>query len=225
MFVQNKEPFKTKAQKERIISVNFKKEDITPETQEAFNTLIQIPPSEFAYLFINILSHRQAIEANWYTEFIKAKKELYKAIPDNRLNENHALILAFHRVLCRIISVDYDLKSFIEEIGRKRYEECNKNNETIADHFFNVLLGLEHDENDKDQCLKTNDDTKLIFIHLGKALKKIDEKGYRFYTQLKDLQNSLREHPSFVESNAGRQLGGSYQKVWIFDLQKIVEEA
>lgn len=225
MFVQNKEPFKTKAQKERIISMHFKKEDITLETQEAFNTLTQIQPSEFAYFVVNIMSHRQAIEANWYAEFLKAKKELYKAIPDNRLNENHALILAFHRLLCSTICIDYDSKPFIEEIGKKRYEECNKNNETIADHFFNVLLGLEHSENDKDQCLKINKDTNLIFIHLGKALKKIDEKGYRFYTQLKDLQNSLRDHPSFVESNAGRQLGGSYQKVWIFDLQKIVEEA
>ena len=171
------------------------------------------------------MSHRKQIEADWYNEFERARKELYETIPDNRLNENHALILAFYRLLCRIISLEHDLKPYIKEIGQKRFDECNKNCETVADHFFNILLGLENDESDKESCLRLNEGSNHIFINLGKALKKINEKGYRFYAQIKDLQNSLREHASFLDSNVGRQLGGSYQKVWIFDLQKIVGQA
>jgi hypothetical protein len=52
----------------------------------------------------------------------------------------------------------------------------------------------------------------------------IEKKGLPLKVQLKDLQGSLQDHPSFIKSNAGRQLGKTYQKVWIFDLQKIVEE-
>jgi len=116
------------------------------------------------------------------------------------------------------------LKPYIEDIGQKKYDECNQRNETIADHFINVLLGMDHTETGEEQCLRIIKEENQLLIHLGKAMKKIDKEGYRFNVQLKDLQQSLREHPSFIKSNAGRQLGGNYTKVWIFDLQKIVEE-
>jgi hypothetical protein len=45
----------------------------------------------------------------------------------------------------------------------------------------------------------------------------IGKKGLPLKVQLKDLQGSLQEHPSFIKSNTGRQLGGNYTKVWIFD--------
>lgn len=170
------------------------------------------------------MSHRLLIELEWYNEFIKAKTELYEKIPDNRLNENHALILAFHRLLCGIIGVEYDLKSYIEQIGQKKYEECNNRNETLADYFLNFLLGNEINEDIEDPCYKIIENQHQIYIHLGKAIMAIEKKGLPLKVQLKDLQASLQDHPSFIKSNAGRQLGGTYTKVWIFDLQKIVEE-
>ena len=224
MFVQNKEPFKTKPQKERVISLPFHKNEITLETKEAFNNLTQIPIQELAHFFVNIMSNRQMIEAEWYNEFIKAKKELYKKIPDNRLNENYALILAFHRLLCGLIGVEYDLKPYIEDIGQKKFDECNNRNETLADYFLNLLLGNELNENEDDPCYKIIENQHQIYIHLGKAIMAIEKKGLPLKVQLKDLQGSLQDHPSFIKSNAGRQLGKTYQKVWIFDLQKIVEE-
>jgi hypothetical protein len=224
MFVQNKEPFKTKPQKERVISLPFHKEEITPETKEAFNKLTQIPIRELANFYVEIMSNRQKIEAEWHNEFIKAKKELYEKIPDNRLNENYSLILTFHRLLCQLIDIDYDLKAYIEQLGQKKYEECNNRNETIADHFFNVLFGMKHTDSEEEQCIKIIKEENSIFIHLGKAMKRIDKEGYRFAVQLKDLQQSLHEHPSFIKSNTGKQLGGTYQKGWLFDLQKIAEE-
>jgi hypothetical protein len=224
MFVQNKEPFKTKPQKERVISIPFQKNEITLETREAYDNLIKIPISELAYFIVDIMSHRLIIELEWYNEFIKAKTELYEKIPDNRLNENHALILAFHRLLCGIIGVEYDLKSYIEQIGQKKYEECNNRNETLADYFLNLLLGNEINEDKEDPCYKIIENQHQIYIHLGKAIMAIEKKGLPLKVQLKDLQASLQDHPSFIKSNAGRQLGGTYTKVWIFDLQKIVEE-
>jgi hypothetical protein len=224
MFVQNKEPFKTKPQKERVISLPFHKNEITLETKEAFNNLTQIPIQELAHFFINIMSNRQMIEAEWYNEFIKAKNELYKKIPDNRLNENYALILAFHRLLCGLIGVEYNLKPYIEDIGQKKYDECNNRNETLADYFLNLLLGNELNEYEDDPCYKIIENQHQIYIHLGKAIMAIEKKGLPLKVQLKDLQGSLQDHPSFIKSNAGRQLGKTYQKVWIFDLQKIVEE-
>ncbi|MBU4232788.1 MAG: toprim domain-containing protein [Desulfobacterales bacterium] len=224
MFVQNKEPFKTKPQKERVISLQFLKEEITPKTSEAFHSLIKKPLPELAYFIVIIMSQRQQIESGWHIEFLKAKKELYETIPDNRLNENYALILAFHRLLCALLGVNYDLKPYIEDIGQKKYEECNQRNETIADYFFNLLLGNEINEDKEDPCYKIIENQHQIYIHLGKAIMAIEKKGLPLKVQLKDLQGSLQDHPSFIQSNAGRQLGGTYTKVWIFDLQKIVEE-
>jgi hypothetical protein len=169
------------------------------------------------------MSHRQKIEAEWHTEFLKAKKELYKAIPDNRLNENYALLLAFHNLLCDMIGIEYDLKSYIKSIGQNKYDDCNKTNETIADYFFNLLLGNELNESGDDQCYKFNEHEQQIYIHLPKAIMAIEKKGLPFKgIQIKDLQKSLHDHSSFLASNQNRQLAGRSQKVWIFDYQKIV---
>ena len=223
LFVQNKEPFKTKPQKERVISLRFKKEDISPETSAAFHKLTQIPIAELGNFFIEIMSQRHKIESEWYDEYVKAKKELYSKIPDNRLNENHALILAFHRLLSNIIDVNYDLKPYIEHIGQVKYNDCNKSNETIADYFFDLLLGNVINGDSINQCYKINEQDNKIYIHLGKAIKAIEKQGLPLRVQLKDLQQSLLEHPSFIESNKGnRQIGGIFQKTWIFDSQKII---
>jgi len=223
LFVQNKEPFKTKPQKERVISLRFKKEDISQETSTAFHKLTQIPIAELGNFFIEIMSQRHKIESEWYDEYVKAKEELYSKIPDNRLNENHALILAFHRLLSNIIDVNYDLKQYIEHIGQVKYNDCNKSNETIADYFFDLLLGNVINGDSENQCYKINEQDNKIYIHLGKAIKAIEKQGLPLRVQLKDLQQSLLEHPSFIESNKGnRQIGGIFQKTWIFDSQKII---
>lgn len=123
-----------------------------------------------------------------------------------------------------MIGVEYDLKPYIEHIGQNKYEECNNRNETLADYFFNLLLGNELNENEDDPCYKIIETQHQIYIHLGKAIMAIEKKGLPLKIQIKDLQGSLQDHPSFIKSNAGRQLAKTYQKVWIFDLQKIAEE-
>ncbi|MFZ5447059.1 MAG: toprim domain-containing protein [Thermodesulfobacteriota bacterium] len=224
MFVQNVEQFRSRAQRERVISLKFEKKDLTVETKKALDDLLKIPLAQLSHFFVDVMAHRNQIEDEWYDEFKHCQEELYEAIPDNRLNENYALILAFHRLLCKIIEIEYDLRPYIEQLGKEKYEECNRRDETVADHFFNLLLGLDHDERDQQACYRTIAENNQLFIHIGKALKRIDDAGYRFTVQLKDLHASLKEHPSFIKSNDGRQLGGTYQKGWLFDYEKIVTD-
>jgi hypothetical protein len=139
LFVQNREPFKSKAQKERVISVHFKEDALTPETREAFNELIRVPISEMAYFFPYIMKHRESFESKWFDAFQQARDDIKTTIGDARITDNHALILAFHRLLCDVLQVNYDLKPYIEQIGKAKQKECRNRVENVADVFFDVI--------------------------------------------------------------------------------------
>ncbi len=143
LFVQNREPFRSKAQKERVVSVQFKEANLTPETTEAFNKLLQIPISEMAYFFPCVMKHRETFESNWHSAFQQAKEDVKDSIGDARITENHALILGFHRLLCNVLQVEYDLKPYIEAIGRAKKRECRTRDESIADVFFDYISKID----------------------------------------------------------------------------------
>ena len=226
LFVQNREPFRTKAQKERVISLHFKESDLTAETTEAFNRLLQIPISEMAYFFPFVMKHRQAIESDWYDVFQQAKEDIGQAIGDARITENHALILAFHRLLCKVLDVAYDLKPYIEEIGKAKRRECRTRDESIADVFFDLLDKMPVSEA---WFLIRNQETNHMIVNLTEALQKIKDDRDSFSVQIKDLQASLREHPAYLESDKlhrftkknGQDIENKPLRAWIFDVTKI----
>jgi hypothetical protein len=194
LFVQNTEPFRTRAQRERVISLKFNKEDVTPETGQAFKELMAVPIEQFAHFFVEVMAFRQTIEANWQEGFAQAKTDLWEAIPDNRLCDNHALVLAFHRLLCQIIGVDYNLQPYIEKIGRQKFIDCSSRREDVSDHFFDILLNLDEPKEEStptiSNCLEIKDND--LFINVPESLKLIGRLGYKFNVQLKDLHDSLQ---------------------------------
>lgn len=229
LFVQNREPFKTKAQKERVVSVEFKEDSLTPETSQAFNKLIQIPISEMTYFFPYVMKHRETFESKWFDAFQQARNDIKAAIGDARITDNHALILAFHRLLCDVLQVSYDLKPYIEEIGKRKQKECRYRAESVADIFFDVLNRMDTDEA---WFMVIDKDAGQLIVNLDNALQKIRDDKINFQVQIKDLQTSLENHPAKIMSNkpyrftkiCGQTNEKKQLRAWIFDVNKILNK-
>jgi len=173
--------------------------------------------------------HQGLFESKWYEEFKKAKRDLNLVIVDARINENHALILAFHRLLCGILNTDYDLQPYIEKIGNKKQNECMYRDETIADTFLNIVLNFNTSDTG---FFDIDPDSKMLFINLEGALQKIKDNQIAFPVQLRELYSPLKEHPAFIESmknhyfkeTKGTETESIRKKSWVFDFNKINEE-
>ena len=227
LFVQNREPFKTKAQKERVVSVQFKEEDLTPETSKAFNKLIQIPIAEMAYFFPYVMKHRELFESKWFDAFRQSREDIKTVIGDARITDNHALILTFHRLLCEVLGVNYDLKPYIEEIGKEKKRQCRHRAESVADIFFDIIIQF---SNENLWFVDIEKETNRMFVNLTEALTKINNEKIRSGIQIKDLQASLKEHPAYIECNERhyftKQSGQTVEKErlrsWVFNTLEIL---
>ncbi len=225
LFVQNNEPFKTKAQRERVISLKFKKDEQNRETTAAFNKLHQTPLAEFSYFFPFIMKHRKTIEVKWFGAFQQAKEDLKGEIQDARINENHALILAFHRILCEMIKIENPLRGYIEEIGSKKQQECSRSFEDIADFFFDIVLSLDTTKDDFTFSCDLKETDHALWLYLPGVVKVIRDEGYPLNVQLKDLQSSLQKHPAYKKHNISHRFSdctaSQVQKAWVFDIRII----
>ncbi|MBF0454003.1 MAG: toprim domain-containing protein [Magnetococcales bacterium] len=231
MFVQNTEAFSSRAQKERVISVGISKDSLTDVTRSAYDTLTKMALPELASFFTEIMKHRKQIEKQWPTAFERAKKDLQQSVPDNRINENHGILLAFHRLMSAIIGIDHNLLPYIEMIGQKKMAECEQRQETIADSFLKVLMEQDIDQRFADvPLILLRKDKGEIVVHVENCLAYLREKNHTSFN-LKDLQPALQEHPSYVGTRRDRfdvTKNGSPSKVqcraWCFDYRVIVRE-
>jgi hypothetical protein len=225
LFVQNTDPFRTRAQKERLISLRFIREEMTPEAATAFNELQRIPPAQMAHFFVEVMRHREAIQAAWFGQFNQAKEALRETVKDPRITENHALILAFHNVLVERLGIEHDLQPFIEQIALKKVQECAHRSETLADHFFTALNGLTGNlaetAVDKFQEVSGN----RLFLILPEAVRQLRNQNYDV-GRTAELQTALKEHPAFLESNKAHRgyFGGQVRevhRVWVFNTEMV----
>lgn len=227
-FVQNCEPFRQRAEKERVISLKFSTDTLNYNTKEAFDKLAGKKPDEFAGFLPELFKHREAIESQWYSEFQQACKDISGAIPDNRICENHAVPLGFHRLFCEFFKINHDSQPFIEKIGKAKIVSCQKRTLTPADHFFDALdslpdqitgLGdIEFSESKNAFCFLKNG--KFFFNRPG-AEEAIRAAGITLdYPER--LGKALQEHPAYIEANKSTRFGnGKTRKAWIFDVKKL----
>jgi hypothetical protein len=229
LFVQNVEPFYTKAQKERAISIPFKSEHLNENTASALETLLQTPLTVIATFYQYIMRNREIIESLWFEEYESGKTDLMAGIGDARITENHALVLGFHRLLCRILERDYHLYPYIFGIGRLKQQECSRREETIADTFFSVLRTLDLSEDDSSNWFleRDNENRSYHYLHLQGALDKIRDERHAFNVPIKDLQASLKVHPAYVNNTKHYFFvnGDSKQfRCWLIDWEKIIAD-
>jgi hypothetical protein len=227
LFVQNREPFTSRAQKERVISLEFRAEHLSPATAAAFNRLVAIPPAQLASFFVAVMASRQEMEAGWEGAHAQAKADLAPAIPDARLCENHAVVLAFHRLLCGLLGVSHDLRPYIEQVGQAKLREVNAGPESPGDYFLGLLAALA-----PGRGLRGGEagpwgkvEGGRLYVNLPEAVRQVEAKGYRLGSSIGELQGSLRGHPAFVESGArvwlGEGSGRRQVRCWLFDLARL----
>ncbi|MCK5507408.1 MAG: toprim domain-containing protein [Desulfobacterales bacterium] len=230
-FVQNNEPFKTRAQKERVISLKFSTDDLNDHTKTAFDSLMTVPLSELAGFLPAVMEYRPFIEKSWEHRFKQARGDLKKAIPDNRINENHALILTFHRMLKERFNLGDDLQPFFEKIGKAKMESCKQRTQTPADFFFDALNELpdtikgsgEHGEYTSPKSAFCEIIENNLFINRTRAEQAIRATGM-ILDYPERLGSSLQIHPAFLRSGVNHRFTGIKDKpvkAMVFDIMRM----
>ena len=145
MFVQNREPFFSRPQKERVVSLRFKNEFLNEATAAAVHRLNEIPLEKLAYFMCWILRGRQMIEECWHEEFVNVRARIQPEIRDPRITDNHALVLAFHKLLIRLIDVQNHIDDFVVETGKEKISACEDDTTPLAAEFLNTLREIDED--------------------------------------------------------------------------------
>jgi hypothetical protein len=231
MFVANLEPFTTRPQRERAISLPFKADQITPETAEAVHRIDTEPNDELAGFFVQVMAKRQEIEVGWFDEYEACKREMHCLGITARLVETHSLAWAFHRLFCRLFGVEYDLKPYLFEIAARKHRICVSRDETPADVFLGLLDEIKGGDASASDFLKVDESQGQIAVNLVGAIQRIEkDRGTQIYfSSIDKLQQSLREHPAYVAANRPTRFkardGRSIQKrAWIFDIGRLTDE-
>ncbi|MBF0474562.1 MAG: toprim domain-containing protein [Deltaproteobacteria bacterium] len=223
-FIQNKEPFNSKAQHERVVSVHFSEDDITSQTAVAFNQLVRIPQEELAWIFLFIMQHRKDIEVNWFDFFENNKIKFLQETGDPRITENHALLYTFHELISNIIGVESNLYNYFIKIAKAKVLKCAHRIETEADSFFNKMNQI----SDIKLAYCQESDDKCLYLNIPACLRVLKEEGFPIPLET-ILRPSLEEHPAWIRSGYVRRgyFGEAVKKntkVWVFDIKKLLKE-
>jgi hypothetical protein len=237
-FIQNADPMRTKAQKERTITLELKKSSFTPETADAFQALSKIPAADFAALGQYLLQQRGTIESSWHAEYVKAQEYL-DLIQDARIRNNYALLMAFHRLLCtftkRTEAFQKQIDILIERMAVDRVEACSARTPDLADYFFEVAFDLDRTEREVILNLDIQQEKGLLWFNLPGLCRAIDQSRIPLKGSTRDLQEALNNHPAHIKHNEPYRFQGTYQKAelniyvklikqkkaWCFDLKKL----
>jgi hypothetical protein len=231
-FAQNFEPFKSRAAKERVISIKFSTDELTDDSKAAYDEVCALPLPKLAGFLLAVLKEREFFESNWRSYHEQAKKDLWRAVPDNRINENHAILLAFHRLLCEKFGISHDLLAYFEEIGSKKIVACQQRTLTPADLFFekvnelpDVVDGQKGEEDSVKNAFWEVKDGQL-YINLPRAETAIRAAGMSL-DQPERLLKSLQEHPAFIRSGKNCRFAGAKHrpvKAFVFDITRLEDE-
>ena len=213
----------------RPLHLHFDKKNLNEETKAAFDELVKIPLSELAGFLPTLLQHRQMIESKWLEMHQATKAEL--KITDNRICENHALILGFHRLLCQCFDIEHDLFWHFVTIGNDKVDSCQSRQYSVADYFFDALKVL------PPEITGVGEDHRFIqvkdpFLHIKEGKLFVSrpgaERALRDNGMVLDypekLGASLQEHPAFLEAGKNHRFPGRDKgpiKAMVFDLERL----
>jgi len=226
LFCQNTEPFNSKAEKQRVISLLFKADQITDTSREAFDALMTIEKGELAGIMQQVLLNRSHFK-EWFKEYEAARGNL-GPMDERRIQDNHALFLAFHRLLCSCFGIKEDVAvtRFLTEIGQLKCITSATRKTTTADHFFELLDEIPDEK--AVYCYHVDPEKGFIMINLPKVEKILRDKSFNFQAN-ENLQQALQKHPSFIRNGLNYrfphspELDGSgrtvQRRVWVFSLE------
>jgi len=233
LFSQNSEPFNKKQEKQRVISLHFKADQLSEASRTAYEKIVAVDKKELAGIFRAVLTNRSTFEA-WNKEYQQAIKDI-APMSERRILQTHALALAFHRLFCscfKIASNDKAMLQFVKEICRKKCITSAIRQTTIADHFFELLDTIDDDK--RGEAYEIDLRKEQIYVNLPRIENIIRNKGISF--QLNEaLSQALQKHPAYIKNShlyrfpndpdcdhSGRP---RQRRSWVFDLQWFVKNA
>lgn len=227
-FVANNEVFQGKAERERVISIEFKTDDLTETTRKAHDQLCRIPLPELTRTILVTLKHRQTFESEWYDAFLQASKDLAE-ISNRRIRENHALLLAFHRLFCEVHGIkNIRLKNYLKKIGRLKEISSAAREHSLVEDLFEKIDLIQDDK--LTSCLDADEETGMIHIYLAGVEQNLRSIGLQFSAN-RALFDALQMHPAFVKSSVyfrfpndpekGLDGRSKLRRTWKFDAKKM----
>ncbi len=199
LFCQNTEPFNSKQEKQRVISLHFQADQITETSRAAYEKIMAIDKRELAGIIQQVLINR-ANFSSWDKEYQKAMADL-APMSEQRILQNHALVLAFHRLFCTCFQIKHDdaaITRFLAETCRKKCETSAIRQTTIADHFFELLDTIQ-DEN-KLKAYHIDKEKKRIYVNLPIVENLIRNKGISLQLN-ESLSQALQKHPAYIKNS------------------------
>jgi hypothetical protein len=233
LFCQNTEPFMSKAEKQRVISLHFLADQLTDTSRAAYEKIMTTDKREVAGIIQQTLINR-AHFSGWDKEYQKAMTDL-APMSEQRILQNHALVLAFHRLFCSCFHISHDdatVTGFIRETCRKKCETSATRTTSIADHFFELLDTV---ETDKLSAVYHADPNKNeIYINLPRAENLIRNKGINFNFN-ETFSQSLQRHPAYIKNSYRYRFPSDpefderglprQRRAWVFSLEWFKNEA
>ncbi|MGE4401823.1 MAG: toprim domain-containing protein [Desulfobulbus sp.] len=232
LFSQNLEPFNSKAEKQRTISLEFKAEGISDSTRAAYEKLTAIDKREIAGIMQQVLIKRAHFK-DWHKEYTAAQTTL-RPMAERRILDNHALILAFYRLFCTCFDIDIEppVIAFMAKIGRKKCVTSAIRRTTVADHFFELLDSIDTER--YPTACHYNLERKLVLVNLPEVERVLRNRGLNF--QISELlTRALQEHPSYLRNSLKYRFPGTpeldlsgrpiQKKSWVFDLEWFIKNS
>jgi hypothetical protein len=176
---------------------------------------------------VETLQNRSRLEESWQEEYQRAIDDL-AGVDNRRILQNHALVLAWHRLFCRIHKIRHDLADFMRETAIKKTESAAAQTYTAAHHFFETIDLLDGEK--LKTCIHVDEKTKLLYINLPAVEQLIRNKGANF-SYHDNLSKALTEHPAYVKNSFRFRFPGDpeidsdgrprQRRCWIFDCNKL----
>ncbi|MCF8056543.1 MAG: toprim domain-containing protein [Desulfocapsa sp.] len=224
MMVQNTEPFNQKAEKQRVISLHFDHTDLTENTRAAYEQLVKIPLPQLTRVLVLTLQKHQLFESSWQETYNQAIDDL-AGVENRRILQNHALVLAFHRLFCQAHKIDYDLTDFILKTAHEKCRTSDIKAYSPADKFFEAIDIL--DDEKSAHHLHFDAEKRLVYLNLTGLEGLIRNKGVFVDSQ---LTQSLMDHPAFIENGKRHRFPENpemdkrglpkQRRAWVFDAEK-----
>lgn len=237
MFAQNVEPWTTPQLKQRAISLRFGKDALTPGTKAALDELNTISKNDLASFMVTVLQHRKTFESQWKTEYEFAQADL-EEVQEERIKNNFALILGFHRVLCRSLSIQSEIFEHVRETALIKERTSQELEPNPASTFFTMVEASKSEQISKfwhviEKPSRANQQGNVIYfepIELARVLNTENHHPAESIT----LQKSFKEHPAYLKNNInhrfplplennGQGAKSEQRKAWKFCLLKYLE--
>lgn len=231
LFHQNLEPFASKEERTRVISIPFQPENrISREDFEKLWANLDAPT--LAGMMPFILQRRAHFEKHFRQGWKDAKNDL-TGIAEERIHNTHALVLAFYRLLCTCLELKEhpDFATHLATMARAQCRAAAERQITLADMFFDHLESLTEEET-FGWC-RRYEETPEMAINLTGADEAFRKKGCNFNVLNNlPLTQSFQQHPAFIKRSHRKfpcpkeenESGEKDKAVWLFDQRFFAKE-